>query len=333
LAALRKRHPHWGAKKLRHLLARQHPRTGKLPGLRTLERWLHDAGVTVPRPPRARRGPQLPRPLLTKAAGANEVWTIDFKGWFVLGDGQRCEPLTVRDLGTRFVLAIVPVTTTSDRCVRAALRPVFARWGLPAVIRVDNGSPFGGLHGPLNLSCLSVWWQRLGIQVEFIRPAKPQDNGAHEQMHRILKAETLAPPAGNQRAQQRRFQRWQREYNYVRPHEALGGRCPAEFYRRSLRPWQTPLPLHYPAAWLTRRVLGKGAIRFLGRTRNIGRAFAGETIGLQPRDPQHYEVYLGTLHLGTLHLADPGAMRPCVFRTPPPRARHTKCKPTSGGKV
>lgn len=326
VCALRHKHPHWGAKKLHHLLRRNHPRSKRLPALRTLDRALQQANLTLPPAPRARPGPKILRPALTKATAPNVVWTIDYKGWFLLANGRRCEPLTVRDLATRFVFDVRITATNTDRHVRSALRPIFARFGLPQIIRVDNGSPFGGL-GPLGLSTLSVWWRRLGIRVEFIRPAKPQDNGGHEQMHRILKADTAHPPAANRRAQQRRFDRWRQQYNTLRPHEALGGRCPAMLYRPSARSSHLPSAEQYPVRWLTRKVLHKGAIKFLGRTRSIGRAFAGQRIGLQPLDSLRHEVYLGSLHLGTLHHNDVGAMRPCLYQSPPLK------RPTSNPKL
>ena len=287
---------------------------------------MQQANLTLPPAPRARPGPKILRPALTKATAPNVVWTIDYKGWFLLANGRRCEPLTVRDLATRFVFDVRITATNTDRHVRSALRPIFARFGLPQIIRVDNGSPFGGL-GPLGLSTLSVWWRRLGIRVEFIRPAKPQDNGGHEQMHRILKADTAHPPAANRRAQQRRFDRWRQQYNTLRPHEALGGRCPAMLYRPSARSSHLPSAEQYPVRWLTRKVLHKGAIKFLGRTRSIGRAFAGQRIGLQPLDSLRHEVYLGSLHLGTLHHNDVGAMRPCLYQSPPLK------RPTSNPKL
>ena len=145
------------------------------------------------------------------ARRSNDVWTIDFKGWFRTADGARIDPLTVRDLHSRYLLLIAAVPAQSDRAVRGLLTGLFRRRGLPRAIRVDNGVPFGG-GGVLGLSTLSVWWLRLGIQVEFGRPAQPQDNGAHEQMHRILKAETAAPPSLNAGAQHRRFQRWRHAY-------------------------------------------------------------------------------------------------------------------------
>jgi transposase InsO family protein len=173
---------------------------------------------------------------------------VDFKGWFRTGEGRRCEPLTVRDLHSRFVLAVVLLANQSDASARRAMRLVFVRYGLPKIIRVDNGAPFGG-NGALGLSRLSVWWLRLGIEVEFTRHAHPQDNGAHEQMHRIFKADTAAPPAAGLRAQKRRTRAWVICYNHQRPHEALGQEVPARFYRRSRR----RMPVRLSAANYPRR--------------------------------------------------------------------------------
>jgi transposase InsO family protein len=313
LVELRRAHPHWGARKLRRLLQDHPPRKRRLPSLRSLERWLQQAALTKVLPARTRRGPELLRPALTPAHRPNHVWTFDFKGWFRATNGQRCEALTVRDLATRYVLSIRLVPQLSDRCVRPLLRSLFKRHGCPKFIRVDNGVPFAG-QGPLNLTTLSVWWLRCGIKVEFTRPAKPQDNGSHEQMHRILKAETASPPAPTARAQQQRFARWQKEYNELRPHASLGDRRPAQFYRPSPRRWVEPASSRYPAAWQTRHVRNRGSIKLDGRLRFVGRAFVGQTLGIKTIDAEHDEIYLGSLLIGTLHGRDPGGIRPCVYR-------------------
>lgn len=317
LFALRRQHPRWGVKKLRIRLQDQHPRARKLPAARTLGRWLQAAHLTLPPPPRRRPGPQVPWPALTAARRRNEVWTVDFKGWFRTQDGRRCDPLTIRDLASRFLLALRILPEQSEACVRRAMTRVFQAWGLPRLIRVDNGSPFAGQGSARQLSTLSVWWLRLGIGVEFTRPAKPQDNGAHEQMHRVLKAETASPPAANPHAQQRRFDRWRHQYNQLRPHEALAGRVPARLYRRSPRSYHPPVPPTYPTTWLSRRVRGNGWIKFAGVLRFVGRAFAGQLVGLQPAAQESWKVYLHTLLIGTLHRADGSAsMRTVDFYTP-----------------
>jgi len=245
------------------------------------------------------------------------VWTIDFKGWFRTGDGRRCEPLTVRDLFSRFVLAVVLLPNQSDAVVRRALVPAFHRYGLPKVIRVDNGAPFGG-KGALGLSRLSVWWLRLGIAVEFVRPAHPQDNGAHEQMHRVLRADVATPPAPSVAAQKRRITSWIGCYNYQRPHEALGQRVPGQIYWPSNRslPEQLP-PLNYPRAWDTRRVRNRGHIKWRGRERFVGRAFVGQGIGLKRTADGIYEVYLDRHLIGLLCEQDLAGMRPATIARHP----------------
>ena len=333
LITLRRQHPSWGAKKLRVLLRQRHPRAQKVPALRTLGRWLKGCALTKPRPPRHRPGPLVPRPALTQPELCNDVWTIDFKGWFRTADGQRCDPLTIRDLASRYLLGVRIVAEQSEACVRRIMTGLFQTRGLPRVIRVDNGTPFAGT-GSRHLSALSVWWVRLGIRVEFTRRAKPQDNGAHEQMHRVLKAETASPVAANPRAQQRRLDRWRREYNTVRPHEALGGRVPAALYARSPRALLTPpIPL-YPGSWLSRRVRPNGWIKWEGVLRFIGRAFVRQLIGLEPAADQSWNVYLDALLIGTLHRGDgAGTMRAVGFHEPNRRRKKEPQKSSPSAKA
>jgi transposase InsO family protein len=317
LIALRRQHPSWGVKKLRIQLARRHARARQLPCLRTLGRWLQAAELTAPPRPRSRPGPQVERPLLTAPTAANDVWTVDFKGSFRTADRQRCEPLTIRDLASRYLLCSTLVAAQSEACVRKVMTALFTRSGLPGVIRVDNGSPFAGQGAALNLSCLSVWWVRLGIRVEFTRRGKPQDNGAHEQMHRVLKAETASPAAANPRAQQRRLDRWRAQYNTLRPHEALGGRVPALLYSPSPRRFHRAALPSYPDTWLTRHVRPNGWIKFQGALRFIGRAFLRQLIGLEPTAAGTWKVHLNTLLIGTLHECDGhGSMRHAIYRQP-----------------
>jgi hypothetical protein len=246
---------------------------------------------------------------------------------FRTGDGRRCDPLTIRDLASRFLLCLALVPDQSNAPARKVMTALFKRHGLPLVIRVDNGAPFAG-HGALNLTRLSVWWLRLGIRVEFTRRAKPQDNGAHEQMHRVLKAETASPPAPNPRAQQRRLDRWRDQYNHQRPHEALGCRFPAELFSPSPRCFRLPPALLYPDAWISRSVRPNGWIKFHGVLRFVGRAFARQRIGLQPipapEDSPIWSVYLGSLLIGTLHQSDHnGSMRQTTYRLPKKWPKHT----------
>jgi hypothetical protein len=185
---------------------------------------------------------------------------------------------------------------------------IFTEYGLPAAIRVDNGCPFGA-DGALGLTRLSAWWVRLGIRVEFITPARPGENAAHEQMHRVYKAEVANPPAPTVRAQKWRTRQWVREYNHIRPHEGLGMISPAQLYHKSTRKMPAKLsPTRYPEAWLSRLVKGKGMISLQGRGRFVGEAFEGERVGLK-RTPSGWEVYFTDLLIGMLSAIDNGGIQ------------------------
>jgi transposase InsO family protein len=312
LREVRRRHPSWGARKLHWVLRAGWP-SHRVPAVRTLHRWLAAAGmVRVPRE-RARRGPTLaPTPRLSGRA-PNDVWTVDFKGRFQTLDGTRVEPLTVRDLASRYGLAVRLLAATDEARVRRALQKLFQRHGLPKAIRVDNGPPFGE-QGPRGLTRLSAWWLSLGVRVEFGRPACPQDNAAHEQWHRVLAEETARPAAPSRAAQQRRFDRWLELYNHRRPHEALGMRVPAAVYRPSRRRLHELTPARYPRVWPVLRVNAKGRVWWCGRVRVIGRAFAGERVGLKPAGRARWRVYLRTHFLGVLVATDLAGLRPVQWR-------------------
>jgi transposase InsO family protein len=296
--ALQAAHYGVGARKLHALLRRLH-RDQPVPAERTLQRWLQAAGRT--RAPRrwARPGPWQRRPVARHARRPNEVWTVDFKGWFRTGDGTRMQVLTVRDLASRYLLATTHLAHVDERNVRRCLARLFRRHGWPQAIRVDRGAPFCG-DGPRHWSRLSVEWRQRGIAVQISRRARPQDNAAHEQMHRVLKADTASPPARTLAAQRRRLERWRRWYNEQRPHEALRQQPPATHYRSQPRGVPPLRPLRYPARWSSLRVDRRGYIYWRGQRWQIGRAFHGCHLGLRPR-PGHHQVYFGPDLLGTLH--------------------------------
>jgi hypothetical protein len=222
----------------------------------------------------------------------------------------RQEPLTVRDLCSRYGLCLRLLPNQDDRPVRRAMQQLFAERGLPQAIRVDNGSPFGG-KGALGLSRLSVWWMRLGIRVEFTRRARPGDNAAHEQFHGCYQREVVAAGAAHRRAMQERSTRWLVHYNEQRPHEALGQRTPVQVYRASRRVFPRVLPpLTYPLRWEVRRVRNHGHIKWRGRLRFIGRAFVGQTVGLKSVGVHQWEVFVGRQLIGQLHTHDMGGLRP-----------------------
>lgn len=309
----RRRRPHWGAKKIWQRLGQAFPRR-RVPCVRSIHRCLQRSGRVRPRPRRARKGPFLPAPGLTRPTRSNQVWTVDFKGWLRTADGQRQDPLTVRDLFSRYGLCLRLLPNQDDAGARRVFQRLFRQRGLPGIIRVDNGSPFAGT-GALGLSRLSVWWLRLGIRVEFTRRARPGDNAGHEQFHGCYQREVVNQGGPQRRRLQQRSDRWLADYNHDRPHEALSQRTPAEVYRPSRRPYPPVLPpLVYPKVWEVRRVRNRGHIKWQGRLRFIGRAFVGQSLGLKLSGDQHWEVYLGKQLIGQLHAKDAGGLRPARWQ-------------------
>lgn len=292
-------HPSWGAPKLRWALRRRFGYRG-LPSEAAISRWLKRWTLTRKRRRSAHKGPRIARPKLTVAKRPNEVWTVDFKGWFRTGDGTRVEPLTVRDSASRYILAIVLFRRQNIPECRQAFERIFRQYGLPRVIRADNGSPFGAV-GALGLTRLSAWWVKLGIGMEFIEPGHPEQNGAHEQCHRVYQAETADPAANSFGGQQVRSNKWRKYYNHQRPHEGLSMRVPAQVYYKSRRKLPKKLkPWRYQRGWQSRLVKGKGMISFQGRSRFIGEAFERERVGLKARRQGVWEVHFGTLRIGEL---------------------------------
>ena len=291
--------PTWGAPKLRWLLQRRFGRKN-LPSEAAISRWLKRWGLSKKPRRLGPKGPVVPRPKLTVARRPNEVWTVDFKGWYCTGDRTRVDPLTVRDQATCYIVGFELMVQPNLAETKRVFEKIFGQYGLPWVIRSDNGRPFGA-PGALGLTRLSAWWVKLKIRVEFIAPGRPDQNGAHEQMHRVYKNENLRPAAFSLQSQKRRSRRWQWRYNHARPHETLGMKVPAAIYRPSRRKLPKKLPpWKYPKQWRSRRVKGKGMISLDGRARFIGEAFEGERIGLKPVRPGVDEVYFGPLLLGEL---------------------------------
>jgi hypothetical protein len=215
---------------------------------------------------------------------------------------------------SRYVLEVAMLPDQRWEPVRAIFLGLFRRYGYPRLIRVDNGGPFGS-NGPAGLSRLSAWWTALGIGVEFIAPGHPEQNGAHEQMHRMMKAEMLQGPSSNLRAQRRRTRRWVYKYNNIRPHEALGQRLPRQFYRRQPEALRKE-SLEYPKEWVVRRVRSNGQIKWKGRKRSIGEALAGYPVGLKPMRRQKWNVYFGEILVGELWDQDAGGIRPATYTRP-----------------
>ena len=310
IARTRKRHRYWGPAKIQVCLLRQY---GQAPATVTIARWLQRLQLAHPRRRRPHKACWLKLPALTVGRRPNQVWTADFKGWFRAGNGQRIEPLTVRDLFSRYVLVIRLLPDQRWQPTKLIFMRLFKCYGLPQVIRTDNGGPFAS-RGPAGLSRLSAWWTALGIRVEFIRPGHPEENGAHEQMHRLLKAETTRPPARTLQGQQHRTTGWVKHYNQLRPHQALRQKVPASKYRKSPRRWPKHNRLLYPDGWQLRQVRSNGEIKWQNRRRFIGEAFIGYRLGLKPLHKTVQAVYFGRILIGHLHAHDPGGMRPAMYR-------------------
>ena len=239
---VRDAHPNWGPKTLVPVLRR---RLGDLtPSERTICRILQRAQRVKERKKRGalslvEKAPEV------EALAPNDVWTIDFKGWWRVGNGNRCEPLTVRDAFSRFVLQAVACSTKLAD-VQRELEKLFRKYGVPKAIQCDNGTPFISTRARAGLTRLSAWWVSLGIRIVRSRPACPQDNGGHERMHRDIKAEVQSCPSKDIATEQRRLDRFRQEFNHVRPHQALQGRTPAEVYKPTEKRKMVPVEYVYP---------------------------------------------------------------------------------------
>ncbi len=298
IITLRQKHPFFGPRKLKKRLSTLYPGQ-PWPATSTIGGILKHHGLAIPRRKRWRT-PAYPGPL-SQGLAPNDVWAADFKGWFKTADGMRIDPLTVTDCASRYLIKCRAVAQTNGDHVRAQFTATFQEFGMPGALRTDNGVPFAtvGLGG---LSELSVWLIRLGIRPERIRPAHPQDNGAHERMHRTLKQETARPPRANMNAQQRRFDAFRNDYNEVRPHESLNMQTPTDVYRPSERPFPRRLPdIEYPAGSTLRFVTDNGTIKFKDTRIYLSNALIDQFVRIEDHD-DGYQVWFGPKHLGQLDL-------------------------------
>jgi putative transposase len=296
IIGLRRQHPSWGPKKLRAKLLAHAP-TQPWPALSTIGDLLQREGLSRRRKRRRRAAPT--PAAVPPIVAPNDVWCIDFKGWFRTGDGATCYPLTVTDAFSRYLLCCRAVPPDYAGC-RGELEQLFREYCLPRALLSDNGPPFASLAAG-GLSRLSIWWIKLGIMPVRIVPGKPQQNGRHERMHKTLKAETAQPPAATLALQQRRFDEFRAEFNQQRPHEALGQAVPAAVY--------TTVPRSYPAKledpayasnFELRRVRSNGEIKWQGELIFIAQPLVGEVIGLQEDGDGNATVYFGPVKLGSI---------------------------------
>jgi transposase InsO family protein len=296
----REAHPTWGPHKLSLLLRRK--LGASTPSERTIARVLSRFDKVRRR--QRRRGvlhvvAQVPA---VDVKGPNDLWTVDFKGWWRAGNRQRCEPLTVRDGFSRFVLAIDVLPGTGAVAVRAIFQRLFRRYGVPKAIQCDNGTPFVATMARGGLSTLSAWWVSLGIELVRSRPGCPQDNGAHERMHADMAVEIESEPSASRALQQRACDKWRQQFNCVRPHDALDGKTPAEMYKRSERIMRVR-PALYPPGWLVRCVSANGSLCLHSHQCFVSASLVGYYVGLQPIDALHLRVWFYELDLGTIEAA------------------------------
>ena len=309
IVATKKDKPHWGARKIRELLVRKLAGDVRIPARSTVHAVLDRHGL-VKRARQRRRG-KAEGTELSQAAQPNDLWCADFKGEFKLGNRRYCYPLTVTDQATRYLLACEALESTKEAPVIEAFVRLFKERGLPEAIRSDNGLPFASPNGLYNLSKLSVFWLRLGIALERIKPGNPHENGRHERMHRTLKQETTRPPGANSLQQQARFDDFVSEFNDERPHEALDMKAPAEVYTPSSRAYEGLPELDYPFHDKDILVTACGRICMHRKKINISTVLAGQRLGIKEVDDgiwlvsfMHYDLGYIDLEQKTLQTID-----------------------------
>ena len=290
--------PHWGARKIRELLVRRLAGDVRVPAKSTIHAVLDRHGLVRRMRPR-RRATGTP---LSLGAQPNDLWCADFKGEFKLGNGRYCYPLTVTDHASRFLLLCEALESVREEPVITAFEQLFKERGLPQAVRSDNGVPFASPNGLYNLSRLSVWWLRLGIEIERIKPGRPQQNGRHERMHLTLKQEATRPAGTNFLQQQARFDAFVQEFNLERPHEALAMKVPADAYTRSPRPYRGLPELDYPLHDRDVLVTCCGRICLHRKKINISTVLAGQRLGIKEVDEGIWLVSFMRYDLGYIDL-------------------------------
>jgi len=264
------------------------------------------------------------------AAGPNDVWTVDLKGWWRTGDGKRCEPLTIRDLFSRYILCLKPMARHRVDDAKQVFTTLFEHYGLPAVIRSDNGAPFASLTGPHGLTRLSAWWKTLGIKLDRIAPGKPQQNGSHERMHRDIAEEIQGKPAATLADEIKRLSTWRTDYNFERPHEALAMQTPGEVYHCSPRRLKDVKPYAYPVGYVLRRVGKDGCILINNRSVYLSEALGKTEVGLQRLSETTWQVWFCDLAVCQIALDDDVPHR---LLTPSLAQSAPTCHPCHDNKV
>ena len=293
--ALRHRHPTWGARIIRELLCDDHDKTD-VPCARTIDRILDRAGLVEKR--RRSTGRWLDRDKLIKPTKPNQVWTVDFKGWWKTRDRKPCFPLTIRDAYSRYILEIGALDGTNYEGTKAVFESVFERYGLPDTILSDNGIPFASVLSVQGLTRLSAWWVKLGIRPRRIYPGCPFMNGSHERMHRDIKKELQRSPCWNLKDEQKRFNDWIQEYNNLRPNQGVGMKRPSKVYRHSEKKLPSKIEEFEYQDMDIRRVSKRGFISWHQKPCFISGALGGETLGIKHENKKEISIWFCELKLG-----------------------------------
>ncbi|MHA7772360.1 IS481 family transposase [Roseibium sp. M-1] len=301
IVSTRKEKPHWGARKIREVLVRKLSGDVRIPAQSTVHAVLDRHGL-VSRARKRRRANKAAGTPLSAGLAPNDLWAADFKGEFKLGNRLYCYPLTVTDHASRYLLSCEAFDSTKEKPVLDAFLALFKERGLPAAIRTDNGLPFASPNGLYNLSKLSVWWLRLGIGIERIKPGHPQQNGRHERMHLTLKKEATRPPGMNSLQQQAKFDAFVREFNDERPHEALAMKTPAEVYTASSRQYQGLPDLDYPFHDRDALVTACGRICMHRKKINVSTVLAGQKLGIKEVEDGIWLISFMSYDLGYIDL-------------------------------
>ena len=294
-------HPYWGAKKIRELYSRKYPEK-ETPSLSSVNRILDKCGMVKKRriKPATTETKRLRKYI--KAEEPNDVWAIDFKGWWK-SSGELCEPFTVRDIVSKKILCVRLMESKSSEAVRAVMTELFKEYGLPKVIRSDNGTPFSSPNGLLSLTSLSAWWITLGITPDRTDKGTPGQNGSLERMHADIAREIQGQIKGGRKANQIVLDEWVKEYNSVRPNEAIGMKTPDEVYKKSDRKYMGDYDeIEYPIGYETRKVFSSGEILVKSVRVTIGYSLRGLNVGLKPNKNNSYDVYLADFLLGNLDM-------------------------------
>ena len=305
IVRIKKRYKNWGAKKIHSLYMEKYP--GEyVPSRSTVESILKREGLTEKR----RRRPVIAQinPARIKPNKPNVLWTVDFKGWWWTSKKERCEPLTVRDEYSKYILAIEVPEKGDTASVKAIFMALFRKYGLPKYIRSDNGPPFGNVLNMWGLTKLSVWWMSLGIKIDRSAPGHPEHNGSHERLHKDIKKELQCKVFGDLKDYQKMFDKWKKEFNEVRPHEGLGMKRPKDCYEKSwLKYWGPDVEVDYHKKMRSRMVNDRGFFNWKSKRIFVGNPFSGYYVGVKEKKDEWIEVWFSDVKLGeiapdTLHI-------------------------------